>query len=46
MASAFEAMGAADGGVGRLPPASPAGAALLALWKGVEKRLTKRPKSG
>ena len=46
MASAFEAMSAAEGGTGRLPPASPAAAALLALWTGVEKRLTRPPKSG
>jgi cellulose biosynthesis protein BcsQ len=44
MASAFEAMSAAGGGTGRLPPASPAALALLALWTGIEKRLTRKPK--
>src|SRR3954462_6442589 len=39
MASAFEAMSAAGGGVARLPPASPAAEALFALWTGVEQRL-------
>ena len=46
MASAFEAMSAADGAVGRLPPSSPAATALFALWAGVEKRLAKRAKGG
>jgi len=44
MASAFETMSAT--GVGRLPPGSPAAAALFGLWTGIEKRLAKRPKSG
>jgi len=42
MASAFEAMSAAEGGTGRLPPSSPAAQALLALWTGIEKRLTRK----
>lgn len=42
MASAFEAMSAADGGTGRLPPSSPAAQALLALWTGIERRLTRK----
>lgn len=46
MASAFEAMSAAEGGTGRLPPSSPAAQALLALWTGIEKRLTRKPKAG
>jgi len=46
MASAFEAMSAAEGGSGRLPPASRAAAALLDLWTRVERRLTRPPKSG
>lgn len=46
MASAFETMSAAGDGSGRLPPASPAAAALLALWTSVEKRLTRPLKSG
>lgn len=46
MASAFETMSAADGGVGRLAPSSAAGSALFGLWAGVEKRLTRRAKSG
>jgi len=46
MASAFEAMSAPGGGVGRLPPASPAAVALIALWTGIEKRLAKRLKAG
>lgn len=41
MASAFEAISAPGGGVGRLPPGSPAGAALLMLWAGIEKRLAR-----
>jgi chromosome partitioning protein len=41
MASAFEAM-SAEGGAGRLPPSSPAALALLALWTGIEKRLTRK----
>jgi len=45
MASAFETMSAAEGGTGRLPPSSPAAQALLALWAGIEKRLTRKPKS-
>ena len=28
------------------PPASPAGAALLALWSGIEQRLSKAAKAG
>jgi chromosome partitioning protein len=46
MASAFEAMSAADDRTGRLPPASPAAAALLGLWTSVERRLTRSSKSG
>lgn len=46
MASAFETMSAAERGTGRLPPSSPAAAALLALWTGVEKRLARKAKSG
>ncbi len=45
MASAFETM-SATGGIGRLPPKSPAATALFALWTGIEKRLAKRSKSG
>lgn len=44
MASAFEAMSAAEGGIGRLPPSSPAAQAIYALWTGIEKRLTRRVK--
>jgi cellulose biosynthesis protein BcsQ len=44
MASAFEAMSAATGGVASLPPGSPAGQALLALWAGVERKLSRKPK--
>ncbi|HTU13300.1 MAG TPA: AAA family ATPase [Allosphingosinicella sp.] len=44
MASAFEAMSAAEGGTGRLPASSPAAQALLALWTGIEKRLTRKPR--
>ena len=46
MASAFEAMSAAPEEVGGLTPGSPAGAALLNLWSGIEKRLAKAAKSG
>jgi len=46
MASAFETMSAADGGLGRLPPGSPAATALLDLWTKVEKRLTRPAKAG
>ena len=46
MASAFEAMSAATGGVARLPASSPAAQALFALWTGVEKKLARRAKSG
>jgi chromosome partitioning protein len=42
MASAFEAMSAAGGGVARLPPGSPAAQALFGLWAGVEKKLARR----
>ena len=45
MASAFEAMSAATGGVARLPTSSPAAIALFALWTGVEKRLAQPAKS-
>ena len=45
MASAFEAMSAATGGVARLPPSSPAALALFALWTGIEKKLARRAKS-
>jgi chromosome partitioning protein len=45
MASAFEAMSAATGGVARLPPASAAAQALFALWAGVEKKLARRLKA-
>jgi len=46
MASAFEAMSAATGGVARLPRSSPAALALFALWAGVEKKLARRLKAG
>ena len=46
MASAFEAMSASDGAVGRLPSSSPAAMALFALWSGVEKRLARKAKTG
>lgn len=45
MASAFEAMSAADERTGRLPTSSPAAQAVLALWTGIEKRLTRKPKT-
>lgn len=45
MASAFEAMSAATGGVARLPVSSPAAQALFALWTGVEKKLARRAKA-
>src|SRR3954470_11673422 len=41
MASAFEAMSAATGGIARLPAASPAAQALFTLWTGVEKKLSR-----
>ncbi len=41
MASAFEAMSATPGAVGRLGNATPAGAALANLWTGIERRLTR-----
>lgn len=44
MASAFETMSAAEDGSGRLPPSTPAAQALFALWTGIEKRLTRKPK--
>ena len=44
MASAFEAMSAAEGGAGRLPPSSPAAQAVHALWTGIERRLTRKPR--
>ena len=44
MASAFEAMSAGQGGEGRLPPSSPAAQAVRALWAGIEKRLTRKPR--
>ena len=46
MASAFEAMSAATGGTAFLRPSSPAFKSLLALWKGVEKKLAQRARSG
>jgi cellulose biosynthesis protein BcsQ len=46
MASAFEAMTATPGEIGRLPAGTPAGAALFGLWGGIEKRLAKLAKSG
>jgi chromosome partitioning protein len=46
MASAFESMSAPGGGVGRLPPSSPAAMSLFALWTGIEKRLAKAAKAG
>ncbi len=42
MASAFETMSAAADGSGRLPPTSPAALALLALWTGIERRLSRK----
>lgn len=42
MASAFEAMSAAEGGDGRLPAASPAAQAVRTLWAGIEKRLARK----
>jgi cellulose biosynthesis protein BcsQ len=45
MASAFETMSAAEGGVARLPASSPAAQALFALWTGVEKKLARRAKA-
>jgi hypothetical protein len=38
-------MSAAEPGTGRLPQSSPATQALLALWTGIEKRLTRKPKA-
>ena len=46
MASAFETMSAAEPGTGRLPLSSPAALALFALWTGIEKRLTRKPRAG
>jgi cellulose biosynthesis protein BcsQ len=46
MASAFETRSAAAGGVARLPQSSAAATALFALWAGVEKRLSRKNKSG
>jgi cellulose biosynthesis protein BcsQ len=46
MASAFEAMSAPEGVIGRLRPSSPAATALFALWTGVEKRLAKSARAG
>jgi len=46
MASAFEAMSAATGGVARLPASSAAAQALFALWTGVERKLARRAKAG
>ncbi len=46
MASAFETMSAAEPGTGRLPPSSAAAQALLALWTGIEKRLTRKATAG
>ena len=43
MASAYEAMSAAGEGSGHLPSGSPAAQALLALWRGIEKRLNRKP---
>ena len=45
MASAFEAMSAEAGSVGRLRPGSPAAIALLALWTGIEKRIARAERS-
>jgi cellulose biosynthesis protein BcsQ len=42
MASAFEAMSATESGTGRLPPSSPAAEAVLTLWTGIERRLTRK----
>jgi cellulose biosynthesis protein BcsQ len=42
MASAFEAMSATGEGSGRLPSGSPAAEALSALWRGIEKRLSRK----
>jgi cellulose biosynthesis protein BcsQ len=42
MASAFEAMSAAEPGTGRLPASSPAAQALFTLWTAIEKRLTRK----
>lgn len=46
MASALESMSATPGEIGRLPPSSPAGAALASLWSGLEQRLSKGAKAG
>jgi cellulose biosynthesis protein BcsQ len=46
MASAFEAMSADPRALGRLPAGSPAGEALLGLWRGIEKRLAKLARAG
>jgi chromosome partitioning protein len=45
MASAFESMSAEPGSVGRLRAGSAAATALLSLWIGIEKRLSRLPKS-
>jgi len=42
MASAFEAMSANPGAVGRLGAGTPAATALAALWKGIERRLSRK----
>ncbi len=46
MASALESMSVTPGGIGGLPPSSPAGAALASLWSGVEQRLSRSGKGG
>ena len=45
MASAFEALSAAPGDP-RLAAATPAGAAIASLWRGIEKRLARLDKAG
>ena len=43
MASAVEAMSAKAGAMRGLPPGSPAGGAIAALWSGIERRLGRIP---
>jgi hypothetical protein len=45
MASAFETLSASPGEV-RLGAATPAGAAIAGLWRGIEKRLARLAKDG
>lgn len=46
MASAIEAMSARPGAIALPPRGTPAGAAIAALWRGIEKRLARLDKTG